>query len=367
MAVEQNREVQRQLYGEPLGDLAGRIRAALALTQAGLAEVLGLSTPMLSQLLSRQRAKIGNSQVLGRLQAFSELAAEATTLDQSDLQAHLVEICQATSTISTLSTGRSTLQALRVDHSHVIAPLGWAGEDERVLFAMCIVDGGSLATLIGDNGPLPHRFVAEVLRQILSALRAVHAAGLVHRDIEPANILLDATGIGRPQCYVNDEPGRHPTLPQGVDQLTHPLLAWNDDAPARTPVRRHQAAERPAACDGPRRTGTHRCWRDDTGRWEPAIRCFRSRGRPCRVPAPGGLDPGGRVRAGAAEWCGATDCDSDGWVAVTARFPWSDAGSMGRVGRPSGSRSRAVSGTAYDEKMRGRNPRRMSLPTRGCP
>ena len=95
-------------------------------------------------------------------------------------------------------------QSLRVEHPHVVMPLGWAGEDDQVLFTMPIVAGGSVATLVGDYGPLPPRFVAEILRQIASALIAVHAHRLVHRDVKPANILLDATGTGRPHAYLSD-------------------------------------------------------------------------------------------------------------------------------------------------------------------
>ena len=93
---------------------------------------------------------------------------------------------------------------MRVDHPHVIAPLGWIGEDDRVLFTMRIVSGGSLATLIGDHGPLPPVFTAEILRQVLSGLHAVHSARLIHRDIKPANILLDATGARIPHAYLTD-------------------------------------------------------------------------------------------------------------------------------------------------------------------
>jgi putative non-specific serine/threonine protein kinase len=95
-------------------------------------------------------------------------------------------------------------QGLRVDHPNVIAPLGWIGEDNQVLFTMRIVAGGSLATLIGDHGALPPRFAAEILRQLLSGLQAVHSAHLVHRDVKPANILLDATAQERPHAYLTD-------------------------------------------------------------------------------------------------------------------------------------------------------------------
>lgn len=95
-------------------------------------------------------------------------------------------------------------QSIRIHHPHIVVPLGWAGEDDRVLFTMPIIHGGSVETLVGDFGPLPPGFVAEVLRQILSALHAVHTAKLIHRDIKPANILLDATGRERPHAYLSD-------------------------------------------------------------------------------------------------------------------------------------------------------------------
>jgi len=95
-------------------------------------------------------------------------------------------------------------QALRVVHPHVLTPLGWAGEDDRVLFTMPVVEGGSVASLIGDHGPLPPRLVAEILRQLAGALDAVHAAGILHRDVKPANVLLAATGTDRPHAFLTD-------------------------------------------------------------------------------------------------------------------------------------------------------------------
>ncbi|MGP3998517.1 serine/threonine-protein kinase [Streptomyces sp. 8N706] len=95
-------------------------------------------------------------------------------------------------------------QALRIDHPHVLAPASWAADDDKVLFTMDLVRGGSLAHLIGDYGPLPPRFVCTLLDQLLSGLTAVHAEGVVHRDIKPANILLEATGTGRPHLRLSD-------------------------------------------------------------------------------------------------------------------------------------------------------------------
>lgn len=95
-------------------------------------------------------------------------------------------------------------QSYRISHPHVVTPLGWAGEDERVLFTMPIVRGGSVATLLGDFGALPPTWVAVLLDQLLDALAAVHAAGVVHRDVKPANLLLEPTGRGRPHLRLSD-------------------------------------------------------------------------------------------------------------------------------------------------------------------
>ncbi|GAA2237390.1 hypothetical protein GCM10010232_25210 [Streptomyces amakusaensis] len=95
-------------------------------------------------------------------------------------------------------------QALRIDHPHVLAPASWAADDDKVLFTMDLVSGGSLAHVIGDYGPLPARYVCTLLDQLLSGLAAVHAEGVVHRDIKPANVLLEATGTGRPHLRLSD-------------------------------------------------------------------------------------------------------------------------------------------------------------------
>ncbi|CAL9504836.1 serine/threonine-protein kinase [Streptomyces sp. Tu 3180] len=95
-------------------------------------------------------------------------------------------------------------QALRIDHPHVLAPNSWAADDDKVLFTMDLVAGGSLVHLVGDYGPLPPAFVCTLLDQLLSGLAAVHAEDVVHRDIKPANVLLEATGTGRPRLRLSD-------------------------------------------------------------------------------------------------------------------------------------------------------------------
>ncbi|MCP2336646.1 helix-turn-helix domain-containing protein [Actinomadura rupiterrae] len=111
-AVERNRALQTEWYGEPLGDRFRRVLDRMGLSQSGLAGVLGLSAPMLSQLMSGQRAKISNPAVLHRLLAVEELAAEADTVPPGELRARLDEIREesptTTSTLRAEGQGRAT-------------------------------------------------------------------------------------------------------------------------------------------------------------------------------------------------------------------------------------------------------------------
>ncbi len=95
-------------------------------------------------------------------------------------------------------------QSVRVRHRHVLAPIGWAAEDEVVVIVMDLVRGGTLHDLLADHGALPEPYVRVLLDQLLQGLEAVHSAGVVHRDLKPANLLLDATGRARPRLRVAD-------------------------------------------------------------------------------------------------------------------------------------------------------------------
>src|SRR5262249_15483203 len=59
---------------------------------------------------------------------------------------------------------------------------------------MAFIDGRSLAELLRDEGPLPPRRAAELVRQLALALQEAHDAGVVHRDLKPGNVLLNRQG-----------------------------------------------------------------------------------------------------------------------------------------------------------------------------
>lgn len=93
----------------------------------------------------------------------------------------------------------------RISHPHVVKPLGWVGEDDRVMFTMPIVRGGSLSALIRRHGPLPPAWATAAADQLLDALEVVHAQGLVHRDLKPANVLLQPSAVGaQPNVLLTD-------------------------------------------------------------------------------------------------------------------------------------------------------------------
>jgi len=95
-------------------------------------------------------------------------------------------------------------QGLRIRHPHVVAPTGWAAEDDITVFTMDLIRGGTVADLLAEHGPLPPEYAAVLLDQLLQALTAVHAAGVVHRDVKPANLLLEVTGRSRPHLRLGD-------------------------------------------------------------------------------------------------------------------------------------------------------------------
>src|SRR5262249_23593504 len=88
---------------------------------------------------------------------------------------------------------REARAAARVRHPHT-CPMHDVGEHAGTPFAvMAFIDGSNLSTLV-QRGPLEPARAVELVRKVALGLEAVHAAGVVHRDLKPGNILLDAGG-----------------------------------------------------------------------------------------------------------------------------------------------------------------------------
>jgi serine/threonine protein kinase len=84
--------------------------------------------------------------------------------------------------------------AAAIEHPHIV-PVYEADDVGGILYvAMRHVRGGDARSLVSQLGPLPVAWAGSVIAQIASALDAAHGRGLVHRDVKPGNILLDAGG-----------------------------------------------------------------------------------------------------------------------------------------------------------------------------
>ncbi|MEU6668925.1 serine/threonine-protein kinase [Streptomyces sp. NPDC046727] len=89
---------------------------------------------------------------------------------------------------------REAWAAARVANRNVVTVYDVAMESGRPWIVMELVRGLSLADQLEAEGPLPPQRVAHIGAEVLSALRAAHAAGVLHRDVKPANVLVANDG-----------------------------------------------------------------------------------------------------------------------------------------------------------------------------
>lgn len=158
--VERNVAEQVTLYGEPLAEVFARLTAGLGLSQAGLARAVGMSPPMLSQLGSGQRIKIGNPGVLRRLEALQLLLDDVTAgrVTQGDLDQRVAEIRDSsqpwTTTRHDIPTGQPSASAADRDRA----------EASTVRQLLRAVASGSDLRAAADGLAGDHPALADLLR-----------------------------------------------------------------------------------------------------------------------------------------------------------------------------------------------------------
>src|SRR4029077_13926731 len=98
-----------------------------------------------------------------------------------------------------------TLTAASVEHPRVVTIFG-AGEREGLLYvSMRYVEGRDLGRLISADRPLAPDQATDLITQVADGLDAVHAAGLVHRDVKPANVIVEGNRVdAEPAAFLTD-------------------------------------------------------------------------------------------------------------------------------------------------------------------
>src|SRR6476469_5483969 len=90
---------------------------------------------------------------------------------------------------------REARSAARLSHPHVVAVFDQGEDDGSMFLAMEYVPGQTLREVMQAEGPLTPRAALDIMDPVLQALSAAHRAGIIHRDVKPANVILREDGV----------------------------------------------------------------------------------------------------------------------------------------------------------------------------
>ena len=125
----------------------------------------------------------GTDELLGRAVAVKVLHAGGTSVgDGDDFRARFRDEARHSAGLS---------------HPNIATVFDFGEDDGHPYLVMELVEGESLADLLGRRGALPAEEVATLLGQAALALQAAHSAEVVHRDVKPANIMVTAGGLAK--------------------------------------------------------------------------------------------------------------------------------------------------------------------------
>ncbi|MGH3167653.1 MAG: serine/threonine-protein kinase, partial [Trebonia sp.] len=101
-------------------------------------------------------------------------------------------------------TFREARTAARLSHRGVVTVYDVAEEDGRPWIVMELVTSRSLDQILSADGPVTARRAGRIGQQLLSALAAAHAAGVLHRDVKPSNVLIATETMGTERAVLTD-------------------------------------------------------------------------------------------------------------------------------------------------------------------
>ena len=88
-------------------------------------------------------------------------------------------------------------RAAAVVHPNVVTVFDEGRDGADAFMVMELVPGKTLREIVAERGPLPPHEVSRLIRQVAAALDAAHAAGVIHCDVKPANVIVDPQGIAK--------------------------------------------------------------------------------------------------------------------------------------------------------------------------
>ena len=124
---------------------------------------------------------LAQDELLGRAVAIKEFSPPA-------------ELGEAEREMLLQRTLREAKTAARLSHPNVVTIYDAVEDGGRPWIVMEMIPARSLRDLVRDHGPVEPHQAAGIGLQVLAALRAAHALGITHRDVKPANVLIDSTG-----------------------------------------------------------------------------------------------------------------------------------------------------------------------------